>query len=1276
MSAKERRALERISSQQAATLYLESGQSSDCTIEDFCEQGMYVTFPSGTISPNSTVRILRVSFNNLQGRELFVNAEPAHLTHNTAGLRFVNQYPEVVRFLKERYAKESKPKLSQHNESIIERCLRLIEQTTAGAYQSVLPLLVQAVRDEAVNSQTDQIANARMNIADRIEKFESTILSKISNEILSVEPLGRKSIAENNPSDLDLVAKGEFEDWLISKVLTTKLEQSFRSPLLLLKMRTDSMGYRSEAGSGSPLGPERIVYAFQTAIHPYLQDLALERRAFKLLESAILLELESLTQALNELLAKAGVLPDASLGELAKKYEQPSKVEEPSVSDSSNQTTSARPPRSPETPKPGSKPLPEAIDANKQTKSPDNAVGQSRAPALGYGGQALNHDGVEQGNVSAVGLEAAQKSLGNQGSQNTSQSSTHGAQSEGSSSIGTLFRKLRNKSGNVSPGVPQGAPLFTHQELHQGLSSLHGQSRDIDSAQTSLLERVLESLNKGADAPRDLNEEQKDQVDVVDRFFGSLQHNPRLTDEGKQHLFRLEIPVLRQLLENDRFFDDHESPLRDVLNRIANLGAQGGRLGKIGHQKIEQLVARINEEYDQNHGVVDEVRAELDELIARQHALYLKNVERVAAAADGAHKIDEARRYVAEVVSGMLDKQQIPAALQSLLDSGWLEHLNLLSIKHGKDSAQFSEALSVIEALKQFGQDPEVGFDARRNIPLIQDGLKSISGGVETSKNVREELKQLMLDASSKTHAMIEAKPVTLKSEAVEEEREKHNLEKSKLLRPWLLRARSIPLNTWLRFQKEGESKPQFIRLVWIARAYTKFVFVNHQGLKVIELGAFKFAGYLKNGEIAPDPDFSQPIVKQGLDDMVKEVYEKLAFDSSHDKQSGLANAREFQRLVRSVMKKGERTQQCCLYYIRMLSGELTDEQESKVVDQLVDIINNKVSDVRVAARLNRYDFVMFFSSSASQKGVDEATNALNALLANIQSLGVSVSLMRSEVWGYLGFNNEAALIRNAQESLRQMEVAASTEGLSEEVRRIELNQTEAEDSSERFSASDSNAFSVFAQAVSKLSETDLPDNHELRCKQVNSEPSDGNVFFEPSTDHEAKELNSWWLAFLARSLSANTNGLACRIPLSAISLTDDRFKEEFRELLDCTDMPPELIWFDLYNCSALENEHFAADIIRELQIFGCHFSLDGYGTSECPARLLQTLPVDLITIDAEVLKAFHEEGDEEPLVNVAHHFDKAVLVKNIDSAIALQKVETQGVDFVQGERVGAYEAY
>ncbi|WP_197473808.1 DUF1631 family protein, partial [Oleiphilus sp. HI0066] len=99
---------------------------------------------------------------------------------------------------------------------------------------------------------------------------------------------------------------------------------------------------------------------------------------------------------------------------------------------------------------------------------------------------------------------------------------------------------------------------FSSNELNEGLAQKQIPTRSLDSdgEALSLLSRVLQSLNTGEDEEKALSHEQQGQVDVIDRFFGSLQNNPRISSEGKQHLFRLEIPVLRQLLENDTFFED------------------------------------------------------------------------------------------------------------------------------------------------------------------------------------------------------------------------------------------------------------------------------------------------------------------------------------------------------------------------------------------------------------------------------------------------------------------------------------------------------------------------------------------------------------------------------------------------------------------------------------------------------------------------------------------------------------------------------------------------
>ena len=52
-----------------------------------------------------------------------------------------------------------------------------------------------------------------------------------------------------------------------------------------------------------------------------------------------------------------------------------------------------------------------------------------------------------------------------------------------------------------------------------------------------------------------------------------------------------------------------------------------------------------------------------------------------------------------------------------------------------------------------------------------------------------------------------------------------------------------------MKFNKQ-ENETTYMRLVWQAKGFSKFVFVNHQGMKVVELELVKFATMLQK-EIA-----------------------------------------------------------------------------------------------------------------------------------------------------------------------------------------------------------------------------------------------------------------------------------------------------------------------------------------------------------------------------------------------------------------------------------------
>jgi EAL domain-containing protein (putative c-di-GMP-specific phosphodiesterase class I) len=1280
----ERRHAQRTPSSQSAEVYFQNGSTVHCIIADYCDTGMYIKCDESAFDESHTQQIVRVTFKDPAGKEHFVNAKPAHTSGNAAGIRFVSRYDKAIAALDSRADKAKKEEITPQHKQIIRQCLSMTASRLALEFEQLLPEIEEDFRKAAIEAPSDQEANARMSVADRLEKAKDTISKAFQTALLKEDSLAPVSSDDKDSAEsMSLVGKSEFEDWLLSRVLITKLETEFRSQVLPLKMRTDSMSYHSPLASSSPLGPERLVYAFRAALHERTGNAVLERRAFKLLEHKALNLGDDLYKELNDFLESEGIIVNMSRVPI-KQEEKAPKTSEPESDDASELEDGA-----------------EANTAHSSSKSASTAIENLSPPTnRSYAGRGYAPPlQAENRNLSALDKDQKpENAFRGDSKPEPEHERTASADSETDSPPGQQFahteawtsRATRETFKGVSKLIkslrkgkeeplPPGTELFSPQEFETHLSEAHMnvEMRQLESDRLSLLDRVLSSFAEAGNENKALGEEQKSTIDVVDRFFGSLGQNPRLSDSAKQHLFQLEIPVLRQMLSNDAFFSDDESPLRDVLNRIAVLGAKGGRLGRVGQQKITQLITKINEEYDQNKGVVEDVKEELDALISKQHSLYLKNVERVAAAAEGAHKVDQAAKRVKAVVSERVGGRPIPKALQVLLNEGWMEHLKLLLLKHDEDGSEFKEAVAIIDALVSFGNDPQAGFDAKSYVPMIQEGLKQVSGGRDAPKIVREELKQLILDAPTNAHQMVSPDLDSLETKEIDESREQANISRSQELKPWIKRAKSIPINAWLRFNKDDTA--QYMRLVWIAKGFTKFVFVNHQGMKVIELGLFKFAGYLKSGEIVPDPDYETPIVKQGLDDMVKDVYDKLAFEASHDQETGLNNKTEFLRTIKKSMQVGERTEPCCIVYLRLLTGTLSDEEEVEVRKPVQTFLQKLEKEGGNVARINRYDFAAFAFGPEVEATVFDWVQEIDRLMAEtndeLQSDSV-IEYQRAESWGYLGFLNPNSLFSSAIDALARTEVISSgkakvhTAKVESEVSQEVLESEQLCD----FSASDASAFTVFTQPVRRISDRfELPEHMHLQCKKGLQE-----AFFEPNSPDEEQVLDRWWLGYLARKTSTEEGGQVFRVPLSALSIEKEQFRDELLTLLECTSLNPYAIWFDIYEGCEIANPHAVADIMRELQFYGFRFSLDGFGTPSCPFELLRLLPVDMIVIDPNItieLPQLDEEEDGlDSVVRVAHHFDKAVLAVSIDSAIGLQKVQKRDLDFVQGETVGSYE--
>ncbi len=1262
-----------------AVVRLEGGAKWPCIVADYCDQGMFLKFSMAvskalesdqSVGPN---RGFTICFQDRHGATQEIAAEPAHLLKGAAGIRFRGRFDEAVAALGE-FADDTHPVSYPREEiqHIVEECVEAVQQYIAPLLHEFWPKLVSGIKDAALEARTDQLANATMEVANKVERGKMPIQQRFLDAIR--DPMGRHLAPEKNAEmveNLALIDKGEFEDWLTTRVLITKSETQYRSLLLPLKMRLDEVGLSDKKHHENPLGPSLIVNAYQRAITGIVvEEGSIEKLLFRLFEREVMGELESLYEELNQILIRHNVLPELDLTRQIRKSPEPSK------------------PLSPDASSPEPKPAPETDGQPSDEAAPDDPIGP---PQFVYGStpSASMPVSAEQQSQTATQPPFFSPQSPPDAKASEGQPPSAPATEISYRNVVGLVRSLQTPVSAPSTDRPTASPggSYSADELARGLSTLQAAAlqSEVDASRgDGLMKRVLENLRDGGDSAKQIHEDQQVAIDVVDRFFDSLHGNPRLTQLAKQQLHRLEIPVLKMLLQDEGFFEDGTNSVRAVMNRIAQLGAKGSRLTPNHQNRIESLVRRIVEEFEDDTQVFDQVLTELNELVDRQNQLYKKNVERVAAAAEGVHRVEQAKSAVARTLNQKMAHQAVPLAVQTLVQNGWQDLLQLTHIRHGENSKEWRENLQVIDELLAYGADASHPLDMKAVLPRIQSGLQEVSGSQDAPLVVREQLKRFIDGVKQGSFESVEVPPLDVPES--EDEQALQNVKKSKELKHWILRAKSIAVGTWLQFNRPDE-ETQYMRLVWIAKGYSKFVCVNHQGMKVVELGLFKFAGYLKDGIVMPDPDYEVPIVNQGLDDMVKDVYDKLAFEASHDKVSGLAKRSEFCREVRAIMKQGDRTAACSLLYIRFAAiqeGEVARLSNS-FVKRVAATLEELASEGAVIGRLSATDFAMFQVND----DLDLINLRCSELLVELcqsdadkeQPLLVAVGESR----GQLGFNNPESMIRHAARPIAQASQAHRAqrqdggEGGESSAAAVVAEQVKIEEQDERSSADLSRIrFDIFCQKAMSLA----PDSvHEEQYELLCSEAGTG-LSFEPENEAQARALDQWWVATLVEKFTQGDpewDGIDyMRVKLSGYAFRDDRFKDQLLDLVDREQLDPRRIWFDLYDLAVVDNIHAAADMIKHLMAKGFRFCLDHFGTRRSPFPLLKMLPVDMIKIDEGYIDLLNdEEADEvatDSIVELAHQVGKEVLASSVDSAICLQRMKKLCVDYVQGSTIADYE--
>ncbi len=833
---------------------------------------------------------------------------------------------------------------------------------------------------------------------------------------------------------------------------------------------------------------------------------------------------------------------------------------------------------------------------------------------------------------------------------------------------------------------------------------LDAKSDDSNVVELPLKDVVKKRLQERNDSGVQLGEKEDELIDITDRLFGAILEQIGISDVLKKWLKKLKLSVLKVVLLDDTFFSEHNHPARQVINQLARLAGTKRTPNRSVERSLEHFTNRIINDYNGDNQLFEEILIEINHLVSRQEEAYKRNAERIARAYEGQQRLVEAREIVVQEINNRIAGKKVPKILISLLEEGgWRQLLLVTLLREGQESESFQESLGVVDQLMTWLGEPvdevssvgaslEKDLEAPTLLTMIDRELRS-SGQTSHQRIVNKLEEYLLQGKKARLHVLEQyewlVNPKECPGPAARPELSPlSNTSTNKESGRWHKRARQMTIGDWIEIVDE-DGDAQRMRLAWSGSKSYRFVFVDSQGMKDIDISLDILAGRMDNGDVTLLEKADVPVIDQGLHQMVQSVYEDLASQASCDPLTGLLNRQSFERSMERAIADAmsNQTSQIISYLdidqfkvVNNTYGHIAGDQ---LLKHIASVIKNASGALATCGRLGGNEFGMIFNHCALKEGQVLAENIRKAVEESVftwqdNTLVVTVSVGVAEV---------DSSSDNIDTVMKKASVACN---LSKEHGRNRVTIYTRQDR-------DQMHHDEMTSWIQKIDHS-LEELLMLRCQEIRpindaaNKPShyeillgiydeDKNIL-PPVALIEAAEhfgrmsrIDRWvihntllWMEEHA-DIVETVHGFS--INLSGTSINEEHFLDFVLGELSATSVPRHKICFEITETAAITNLSDADDFINVLKKTGCKFSLDDFGTGLSSYAYIQKLSVDYIKIDGVFIKNIVNNPKDQALVKsineLAHFMGMETIAEFVENTEILSMLELIGVDNAQG---------
>jgi len=448
-------------------------------------------------------------------------------------------------------------------------------------------------------------------------------------------------------------------------------------------------------------------------------------------------------------------------------------------------------------------------------------------------------------------------------------------------------------AGLLSPANNETVVMVGQQELFDILTNIQ-QSLKIDGARSagstneitnhelekldvpeSINELLLQTQELGKGKANAVDQQSADIISLVSLLYEAIWQDNSVALPIKELIGRTQITILKVALSDTTFFNRENHPARSILNEFASAAIGWTEVRDLEndslYQKMNELVSRMLIEYTDDIELFNKLLKDFRLFRARLAAKTHHLEQRIMRANEREERIEDIRELADQKIAERILGRDLPAFIQDFLGQIYHKFMVMLLLKEGPGSNAWKQSINTIDVLLWTVQPKDHADDRPRLDTVNPRLLNNLRKALRITKLDSLEIDRLMAELTiiqEASFAQLEqgliadtgdarftGDAVELQGTSSEGVQPARTNKQAAIVEdideddPHMQAVDRVDVGDWFEFLGEADLTTR-CKLAAKIKVIDKYIFVTQQGVKVVEKTRAGLARELKDGTV------------------------------------------------------------------------------------------------------------------------------------------------------------------------------------------------------------------------------------------------------------------------------------------------------------------------------------------------------------------------------------------------------------------------------------------